>query len=240
MRRFWLLALVGLLPSVALARPADLSQKAARLVKYFRNAHRAVVNGGVAPHAKVTDFGLQARFIVGVRGGVSKVSVVHKGMETRSLALYGGGDFGPQVGAGPELRTRSYFGPRGVPAAELAPTQETSFHSTLLLGDGVSQTPARTQGAGNDHGLYAGFGIGQTVRATIKTSAPRPTPMLQHLNEGLALSKEVQSALESGRMTPDVAHKVERLEHLHTLIKTEKAQLNRARVEARHQADSTF
>jgi hypothetical protein len=236
MRRIVSLALVVLLPSVAFARPSDVSQKAARLVKYFNNAHGAVVNGGVAPYGKVTDIGLQARLLVGARGGVSKVSVVHKGMETRSLALYGGTEFGVQLGAGPEVRTRSYFGPRGMSSAELTPTRETSVHDSVILGGGVSKTSTGAAGAGwNDVGLHIGSVQGTTARTTIKTSAPRPTPMLQHLSEGLALSKEVQTALQSGRMTPDIAHKVDRLEHLHTLIKTEKAQLNKTRADVRRQ-----
>lgn len=219
-----------LLSSIAAARqPAQLRGKAKRLTKYFKKAHAAVVNGGVAPYAKVTHVGVQARLLGGLQAGVSTAKMVDRGMQRHVRSVYGGGSFGIQLGLGPEVSRMSYFGQRGMNAAELMPGKERSAHAAyMVLGWKTANTKADTRGFGRDVGLYTGFGRGGVARRVVGKGQVKKTPMLQQLEEGLKLSGEVNSALRAGQVQ-GVSAKLRRLDLLHKQIASQKKELNHER-----------
>ena len=221
--------LICVLPLAVHARQPgsqNLARKAKRLTKYFNNAQSAVVNGGVAPYAKVTNIGVQARLMVGARAGIRRATVVHNGMKTKSLGVYGGGSAGLQAGLGPECGVAKYFGSRGMNPKEVLSTGESTVHGAyLIFGNRVSKTRTGAAGFGLDFGTYTGFGQGKTGHKVIKTGKPQKTSMLRHLEEGTKLSSEVNTALQAGRAN-EARGKINRLNHLRSLIGAEKKDLN--------------
>jgi hypothetical protein len=219
-----------LLSSTALAERSNSTQaKARRLTKYFKNAHGAVVNGSVAPHAKVTNIGAQGRFLLGLQGGLSLAKVVDRGMVHRNRSLYGGITFGIQVGAGPEVSRVVYHGPRGVSGKEMLPTRETSIQGAYaLFGQRAARSSKGARGLGWDIGTYTGFGQGAVGRKVIGSSKPKKSSMLLRLEEGIHLSGEVNAAIRAGQLR-GIGAKLDRMQHLREMIAAEKRSLNRQR-----------
>jgi hypothetical protein len=213
-----------LLSSTANARQTGLEARARRLVKYFKNAHRAVDSGGVAPYARVTNVGGQARLFFGLQAGVSRAEVVIRGRVQRRTALYGGGTCGIQAGLGPELSRMTYVGTRGMKAEDLLPAREGSFHQAIGAGMRASESKG-SLGLGWSLGTYTGLGLGRVWRRLVHRGRPHKTPMLRHLEEGLRLSGEVERALGTG-WSRGLAAKVKRLGYLHGQVASEKRMLN--------------
>jgi hypothetical protein len=225
------IALLSLVSSTAVAQQSSPTvARARRLTKYFKNAHGAVVNGGMRPYAKVTHVGVQGRVAVGAQAGVTLGKVVDKGRATPVRGVHAGISFGAQTGLGPEVVRMTYVGKQGMTGREVLPKGETFAHGAMIGEMHVARSKSGVVGSGAGVSTTFGGGVGVLGRAVLRGKA-RKTPMLQHLEEGLKLSKEVNAAIRSGKPR-GLSAKLTRLQHLHSQVKMEKQALNRARVDA--------
>lgn len=190
----------------------------------FKQAHDAILNGAVRPHATIRSVGLQGFLIVvdpHLRGGIGEA--IANGLSQRYLVGQGGVGTGVGLGLPAEGLKTMHFGMAGARAEEIIPRRYTTW------GDALGYTKRHSEGSVPTPTLEKGwasrFSVGPRTTwnfLRIKVGKPRPSRMLTLVREGL---QTAEAGLNASGVSPVAS--LRRLKYLWAQIAAEKQQLNK-------------